>query len=540
MKKFVLLVISASLLVSCNIDELEFDNVEVQPINGVFSFPLGQSTYVLRDLILKQTGDSISFQEDSTSLLTLLYYDTITYAAQDDFVQIDDIVESNTVTVIPPFVGPTPPGNPVMFSESFSAPYDPVDGEQLDSIFYENGDLTIVTTSGLAAGIVMDYTFTIANTINIGTGNPVSLSGSITGSNNETLSQSLVNHKTLLTDASGDNRFDILLSMEVTLDPGENLTGAESISFELTYGNQTFNLIYGKFGRDTVQVGDQSIELDFFSQAAREGITFGNPSLTFDFRNSFGIPVAVDFSGLNGDDGNGGNQIFLTGQVVNSPPIVAGSGINTPAPGTPGETVQTIVEIDRSNSNLGNILASAPDRLVFNVAGISNPNDLTAENYVQPTSQITAYVAMEVPMEIQLENYQESGRFSLGDGIDLDNVDSAFVRVVTLNELPFSGIATLDIQAADSSSLYLITDNLVINAPFININGEVTDPNGATVDIPLPPEAVEALANASHIAITLTLNTPASQTSREIYVKVLADYELLLKVGIGGKFNLEW
>lgn len=536
MKKFVLLVISASLVVSCNVGELEFDNVEVQPITGVFSFPLGQSTYVMRDLLSKQTGDSLNFQEDSTSLFTLLYYDTINYSAPDDFIQIGDISENHSVSFIPMASGPTP----VTFSEAFSTLYDPQDGEQLDSIFYETGDLTITTSSNFAAGITLDYSYTITNTINIGTGNPVTLSGSITGTNSQTLTQSLVNHKTLLTDPSGDNSIDILLSMNVNLTAGQNLTGAENITFTLTYGNQTFNLIYGKFGEDTVQVGNQSIELDFFSQAARDGITFGNPSLTFDFRNSFGIPVAIDFSGLNGDDGNGGNQIFLTGQVVNSPPVIAGSGIDTPSPGVPGETAQTTVEISRSNSNFGTLLASAPNRLVFDVAGISNPNDQTAENYLQSTSDITAYVTMEVPMEVQLENYQESGTFGLGDGIDLDNVDSAFVRVVTINELPFSGVVTLDIQAEDSSSLYLITDNLVINAPFININGEVTDPNGATVDIPLPPEGVEALANASHIAITLTLNTPASQTSREIYVKILADYTLLLKVGIGGKFNLEW
>ena len=550
MKKFVFIVISASLFASCNVGELEFDNLEVSPIQGVFSFPLGEANYVMRDLLGNQTGDSLNFQEDSTSLYTLLYYDTITYSTPDDLVQIDDINYSGGISNMPMASGPVD----VNLIETFQTDYNPQENEELDSIFYESGDLTITTTSTIPADVA--YTFTITNTTNINTGVPISVSGNIpNGGGPDMQTRSLIGHKTVLTDPSGSNAINIDLNAVVSLNAMQSLAGTETLTFDLTYGNQTFSLIYGKFGRDTIQVGNQSIEIDFFTQTDRAGITFGNPSISFDFRNTFGVPIGVDFSGLYGDDGAGGNQVFLTGSVVTNDPVIAGSDLDSPTPTTPGDVAQTIVEINRGNSNLVNLLSQSPERLVFDVAGISNPESTTEANYLQPTSSISAYVALEIPMEIQLENFEESGSFNLGDGLDLSNVDSAFIRLVTNNELPFNGTVNLEVQDADSVTLFPISDtndpqfsqeqldrftNIpVIKAPLININGEVTDPSGATEDIALTQQEVQLLEGASHVIITMVLNTPVSQTSRDIYVKVLADYTLSLKVGIGGKFNID-
>lgn len=523
-------------IVACNTDELEFDDIELQPITGTFAFPLGETSYLMGDLLLQQT-DTLDFQQDSTGLFTLVYYDTINYNVSDDFVQIDDVVENTRQASIRSITeNSTGTGQLIVpFAFSFDdLEYNAENGEILDSLFYTAGELTIESNSTVDA--IVNYTYTLASTTNTATGNPVQLNGTIPANGSDVQNQSLIGH---VTKPSGDeNRFPILLNLEVLV-PAATVVSEGNIDITVTFANQSFGLIHGKFGQDTVQVSNQSIEIDFFTQAEREGITFGNPQLTFDFRNSFGIPVAVDFSGLNGDDGNGGDQFFLTGQVVNNRPVIAGSDINSPAVNTPGETAQSIIEINRTNSNLVALLGSSPQRLVFDVSGISNPNGSNTPNYLQPTSEITAFVEMEIPMEIQMENLQEKGFFSLDGGIPLENIDSAFIRVLTVNELPFSGTVALEIQDADSNVLYTVADNLVISAPFININGIVTDPNGTTVDIPLSSEGVAALDSAARVAITLTLSTPVSQTSRDIFVKILADYELTLKVGLAGRFNLE-
>lgn len=558
-KKFVYVAISAFLLAACNADQLEFDDLEVTPIEGPFVFPLGESTYVLRDLLDKQT-EGLDFEEDSTSLITFYYSDTIIYSAPDDFVQIGPIVNNGSIPAnTVPAINPGPGTG--SFSETFTFEYNPQNNEELDSIFYATGDLTFTTTTDIDATI--NYTYTVLNTTNINTGNPLAISGTIAGngvSANDTQTSSLVGYKTSLTDPSGDNTFTVELDVTITLDGTQTTNGLETLSFEMTFANQTFSLIYGKFGRDVVQVGNQALDIDFFTQANRDGITFGNPSLTFDFRNSFGIPVAIDFSGLYADDG-AGNQTFLTGNIVNNPPVIEGSDVSTPSVNTPGETVQSIIEINRTNSSIVNVLGSSPQQLVFDIAGISNPESETELNYLQPTSEITAYVTVEIPFEVQLENYQETGSFGLGSGFDATNLDSAFIRLKTLNELPFTGTVSLEVQEEDSTVLFPITDETdprydsavtnhptqierftnipAIKAPLISVNGDVTDPSGLTHDIALTNEELQLLSGAARIVITITFNTPVSQTSRDIYVKILANYTLNLKVGVGARFNLD-
>ncbi|NQZ77358.1 MAG: hypothetical protein HRT61_14835 [Ekhidna sp.] len=530
MKKFVFIAISAFFVIGCNIGDLEFDDVGAPPITGVFSFPLGEARYRMDSILSKQTGDSLGLTQDSTGLYTLAYFDTITYSANNDFVEIADI---DTGSVITAPASPAGEARTVSFGNSFDFSYDPQGEETLEEVFYETGELTISTTSGLAG--LLSYSYTVVNTTNVNTNNSVVLSGTIDGPGSDIQTQSLINHKTRLT--GGANTFSIILNVSVNLSATDQLEGNEQIEFTIRYSDQTFNLVFGRFGQDTIQVGQQSIDLDFFSQSDREGITFGNPQMTFDFRNSFGLPVQVDFGGVIGDDGDG-QVIPLSGSIVRSTPVIEGSDVTSPSANTPAEVTQTVIEINNTNSNIVQLLGSAPNSLVFDMEGLSNPDDANQLNFFQNTSEITAYVSMEIPMEIQLENLRETGTFDL-DGIDIKEIDSAFIRVVTINELPFAAVVDLAIKDADSTTLYTVAENQIMVAPFISVTGEVNDPNGVTADIPLSPEGVDALAEASFVEITLILNTPPSQTSRDIYVKIRSDYEILVKVGIGGKLNLD-
>ena len=161
-KKFVYVAISAFLLAACNADQLEFDDLEVTPIEGPFVFPLGESTYVLRDLLDKQT-EGLDFEEDSTSLITFYYSDTIIYSAPDDFVQIGPIVNNGSIPAnTVPAINPGPGTG--SFSETFTFEYNPQNNEELDSIFYATGDLTFTTTTDIDGNLILNLDQTYSKT----------------------------------------------------------------------------------------------------------------------------------------------------------------------------------------------------------------------------------------------------------------------------------------------------------------------------------------------------------------------------------------
>ena len=524
--KFAFIVTLVILFAGCNSNELEFDNITVQPITGTYSFPLGEVSYTMRELIDNIGDGELDLQEDSTSLLTLFYADTFSYSSDTDFLQIDDVTNSASVdlTGLPPLSGP----GSFDIADSFTLDYNAADDtDRIDSVFYETGDATIDVTTTINGTI--DYTATISNFVTVVNETPLEISGTVNGPGNDISTRSLLNHKSLLTNKTFVTNFNAT----VTLDAGQSFSGTETLTFDLTFANQTFSVVYGNFGQDTVQVGSETLEIEFFREMGEEGIFFGNPTITFNFDNTFGIPLGIDFSTLFGDDGEGGTQTFLEGDIVDEIPV-----IETSDPADPGSVVSSTIQINNSNSTIDNLLATSPAQLGFNVQAISNPYDADGSNFITDNNQLDATIEIEIPMEIKLENLEQSGTLSLGGGLDVSNVDSAFMRIVTVNELPFSAVLALEIQDADSNSLYSVTNNLVLNAPFININGFVTDPNGVSADIPLTQAGIEALGTGSHVLLTVTLNTPGSLNSRDIFVKVLADYAIEIKVGVGAKVNI--
>jgi len=532
-KKFVFIAFSVILVAGCNSNELDFDNIEVPNAHGTFNFPLGTAAYTIRDLILNQEDSLLDFQVDEDSLITLLYFDSIGYNSDTDFIQIQDISKPGTVNLTGAG-GPISGVNSVPLTQNFNFGFEPDDpSDELDSLFYVTGDVTVNITSDIDGTLA--YAFSLNNFVNTGTEAPLVVSGTLNGTGTNTTStsvRSLLNHKAVLSGT--DNMFTTDFAGTISLAAGQTFTGGESLTFDITFANQTFSIIYGKFGQDTVQVGNETLNIEFFREMGEEGIIFGNPTMRFFFENSFGIPIGIDFSGLFGDDGQGGAQSFLSGNIIDNIPVIASGDVNNPGP-----AVRDTIEINSGNSSIVDLLATSPGRLGFDVSAISNPEDTTAINFITTTNQIAAKIEIEIPMEVKLENLEQSINLSLGDGFDTSDLDSAALRIVTRNEFPFSGILAIDIQDADSISLFMVTDNFVLEAPFINIDGLVTDPNGRTEDIPLSPAGVEALNTGSLIVMTVTLNTPTSLNSRDIFVKILADYRLEVSLGVRGTLNVD-
>ena len=227
----------------------------------------------------------------------------------------------------------------------------------------------------------------------------------------------------------------------------------------------------------------------------------------------------------------------MRGDIIFNDPIIESAPINNP-----GQVTNTVIVINDDNSNLVDLLETSPSRINMNVSGITNPQDLNAINFVQPTSFIEGDITVEIPMEIQLNNLTQDVFFDLGNGVNVNDVDSAYLRIVTVNEFPFStslALSILNDSLAQDSVVYEAPEDIVMNAPFIDLDGLVTDASGASADIILSQAGIDALGSGTRMRMRLTLNTPVSQTSRDIFVKILANYTLEIKVGVGGKLNLD-
>lgn len=517
------------LLVACNFDDLVFDHIQAPTLHSRVALPIGELTYTLREL-LDDVGDQlVAIEEDSSSLITLTYRDTVFFDAGQEVVDIKDISNSAKISV------PDFPGSPVSRQETidtvFLFEYRAENEEEVDSLFYNGGFMQVEIASSLPMDIT--YEVEILNTLRVSDDTPMSFSGVVETNASDLQKETLSGYKTRLLYENNQNIFQVNAHITMPLEAGQSIAAGDHITLTVSYLDQTFQSIFGKFGRDTVNIGKKVIDIKLFEDLGETGLSFYDPEIAFTFSNSFGIPVGVLFEDIYAVDStsSGPDTTYLTGSATTTAQVIGGAT-------APGDSQISTVSLNKQNSNLADLLASSPSTLGLSITGISNPETLEVANFLLDSSRITAYMEVSMPLEVALNNVEETISFDLNENLQFDEADTASIRVVSENELPVSVAIKMDIRDEKDSVLYEIPQTLVIQAPLIGSDGDVIQSRQLIADIPLSREGIEAFQTGDQLILTLILNSP-SDVSNTIYVKILADYMFNIKLAVSGRLNLE-
>lgn len=521
-------------LIGCNIQDIEVNKLKVENLGSELAVPFGTASYTMRELIEDVSDPDLVLEEDpETAELMIIYQETGgSYTFSPDIFDVPNISNPSTVSL------PATPASGVTVnlnqSSSFFQVYESVDGEIIDSVFHaDNSSLTVQVES--TNPIDVSYDMTLTNTVNIATNNPVTFSGAIGGGVASNQNQSLMNHKTAFTEVSGENRFNVDITLDITVDPGESIAAGDEITITIEFLDQDFIIVFGKLGQDTVEFTGQTIDIAFFEDFGVDGFEFGSPEISLDFRSSFGIPIGVGLGGVYGLETDG-DTTFLTGAIVTTPPVIESSSVEDPVT---GEVQQTTISINSSNSTLRELLATSPSTIGFDVEGFTNPYDPTILNFVTDTSSIRSFIEVTMPMEVRLNNVQHNLDFDLGGGADFSDADSLSLRIITVNEFPFEGTMDMYILNQAEDTLYTVLEKKALDIPFLNFDRTVREPKTSIDDIPFGETGIDALNNGSTIRVVITMNSPASQTAEDIFVKLLATAKLEVTLAARGTLDIK-
>lgn len=519
------------ILASCNIGDLEFNDLQLQDLNPGIAVPLGSATYSIEELFQDIIEDTAIFNNDDSQLIVFTYYDTSVFEIGNDIVTIDDISSTGGLN---PNLNVTAGVSTLTFpiSKEFVFEYPASNEERLDSVFYSMGTLSYEVTSGFECDL--DFTFVLENTINTVTNEPVSFDESFvySGSSPITSTQtiSLPEHKTVLTQQNGVNVFIANIEGTLTVNTGQGITLNDSLSFELTYSNQDFESIFGYFGQDTVSVASSTIPIDYLENATSAGIFFKAPEMNFTFNNSFGLPIGLQLEDVYAKNSSG-DSIFLTGSGVDSPFIINYNENDITVP----EQSEYTINID--NSNLQDLLEIGPNSFTFPITGFSNYQTPDGFNYVTDESSLETILEFNMPMEIRLEDFEQSISFDVEGSYNENEPDSVVLIINTINDLPIVGTMELQIVDADSMVSYTAASGIILEAPRYNVVGEIISPGETTANVILTNEGLEALKEASELRAVFTLNTPSSSVND--YFEVYADDQLTVNLSVAGTATID-
>ncbi len=530
MKKFVFIAFLALAGSSCNFNQLETDNLAIEDYQGTIGIPVGEFNETFRRIFEDLTDSTQNIQIGNDSIFVLVFTDSLSFSNASDLVVIDDI--SNGTVVALDETPASPVSREIPIDETFTFSYQPRNGEPTDSLVYNSGELSLRINSSLGSSI--DFSFDVMNTVDITTNNNVQFSGNINANSSFNGTQDLVNHATFLNLDGDQNTFQVRFTGSINLGPGDAISSTDILSFNLNYRDQTFLSVFGFFGSDSIQIGNQSIDVTFF-ETFGSGVVFENPELKLKFQNSFGLPIGLLLDGISGIETSGvPDTTSLSGSVTESAQVVG-----FPDRSQVGQVIEDSISVNSQNSNLADLLASAPDVLDFNIIAVTNPGSSSGENFLTNESTLDTQLEMRLPLSVQFNNVRREVDFSLSTDLNLSDVDSASIRFVTQNQLPMNAQLGIQFKDADSTVLATVDSTLVLASPFINREGRVVEGEVNIANLPLDKEALNAFEDSKILTIILTLNTPETLNSQEIFVDLLAQYMLEMKVSLVVKLKVD-
>ena len=178
-----------------------------------------------------------------------------------------------------------------------------------------------------------------------------------------------------------------------------------------------FSYAEGYLGQQLYRGGRDTINIDLLSNYTQGTIFFREPTVTFNFINSFGVPTVAVVNLFNVITVNGQN-LPLESAVVNN------GGIEFPYPTLDevGQTKTRSFVFDETNSNIDDILGAGPLAIDYDVDALTNP----AENTTLP-GFITDSSFYRVQVDVDLPLYGTATDFLARDTLNIDLSDYAAV-----------------------------------------------------------------------------------------------------------------
>lgn len=184
------------------------------------------------------------------------------------------------------------------------------------------------------------------------------------------------------------------LSVELTVSPSdETIATGPILQIGLDLSDLDYDLIYGYLGQFTLRLGPQSFAVDFTNRLSGGTFHFRDPQMKIRFRNSFGMPIQLDLSGLQAS--SGGQATYLSGPGVPGPSdhwILA-----YPRTGQEGLVVADSLLLTGENTNLDEL--PSPDEVIMDVLGSVNPDGPDHTNFVLDTSKFSFSTELKLPLD---------------------------------------------------------------------------------------------------------------------------------------------
>lgn len=527
-----LFAIMAISLTSCFKDLTEkANNIDNIKWNPTLALPLTYGSFTIAEFADELSGENFSATTRDDGLVVFKYSQDKTFSkTAEELVNIED--KNYTITLKPEalILPDLPITGSITQTELHTFSVSTQEGDKLYSAIMKGGTVDISLTGNFPASGELLFTF---NSVTIN-GLPLEtiFQWSYDGTNNQQFTRSLSLEGAEVDYSSNGatfNYFEFTTTLTLNYE-GQSLVISDGLDLILDVKSMQFSQATATISQRTITSVTNEFTFNFTDELKSGFYYFDEPSISFNFTNSFGVPLDVSFNETTAHSDTRGD-LLLTGDIVS-----ASSSIGYPSINEIGSSVQTVLSINHLNSNLPDILAWQPNTISYTFEGVVNPNANDDIHFVLDTSRISADIQFELPMIGRFRNLTFTERYDF-DGSIFEEVESALFRLTTQNGLPINA----DIQLYFLSDTGTMIDSLIyddrkiLEAGLTDVNGKVTEPTIKEIDIIIQNDRLIPISTATGMLLRATLNTPENETRS---VRIYEKDRLILKLFAQTEFEI--
>ncbi|MEI6311675.1 MAG: hypothetical protein WCP57_05375 [Bacteroidota bacterium] len=314
------------------------------------------------------------------------------------------------------------------------------------------------------------------------------------------------------------------------------ITSSDSLTISYSLENIKPRLIKGYAGRDTLTIGPETSNFDFFKNILGGTIGLDDVKLSMSLENGIGV------------EGDLVIEQFTAKRNTSSVALTAPSVMNTrirvnKANEFPFRTTQTNIALNKSNSNITRLFELLPDRLEYAMKVYVNPNgnDGTYQDFVNANSKLNVNLNMELPLSLVANNLtlKDTLDFNIGNSLaDLESIKGGAINLIADNGYPLE--ANLDIIVYDEFGGVVDTllKNYTISAAGLNSSCRVDASKKSYDKIVVSEERMDNLKRAYKAVVIAKFSTKSDQTACNSYLKIYSDYKLKLSLTADFRYNI--
>ncbi len=524
-----LLLITAYGCIKEKFDSSKFDSSI--SLNPGLAIPIGYSHLGIEKYLQDSTVKKV-LRIGPDGFLSLYYYSEVTSGIMSSLLSLADLDTSKIIlNQSPTVINLQSPGASFDLSDSLSIPFNLTQTDaRIDSVSFLGGIFEAIQTFSTLTGTI---TYRFPGLVRNGESLNIPLNISDQG-----FTVALSDYTFIPEHKADNNILKCIINVHLQTPSGPINNGSELFRTKLAVSSPNYKTIYGDFGGYDLILPPFSFTTGIFNKVNSGNFKFTDPKVKLLFSNSIGVPVGLSFSMLYAMD-RSGNHFPFVGPGV--PDLAKPRIINYPSLNQIGKTVKDSLVLDKSNSNLSDVLASNPVLVNVNATAVLNSPTVSGTTFINYNSEYSVGASIELPL------WGKGGLIELIDTMSFnypktsllapDRLEQLIIHINITNSFPVS--VQPQIYLLDGNNMLidsLFTGNLKIEGATDINNDGIADPHlQDPLDIVLSGSRIDNLYKTRRFLVKGKLSTTNFPVDD---VRFYLSYFLDIKLGLIGKLKI--